>query len=1263
MKNRNLFPQFAILFIVLLLAAIPFAVARGTEKSGTYLDYAAPSKTATITNWFGLNTVLTAQLVKNTDYCIYNGREGMSECEAIIKINSNYQFDTKLLDGVTFTKIAGGGIVYDYKEEWYQEIPSSSTILYECITGYTNTTEVNKNVSKEIEEGKGLKEPAYAFPRKEVWGKCEDVKNIVTKIPVEKLGAIKSGEDYYLRISGKLKSGSGVDWVPSMYGGIKITEWAYWLTNYTDVRVITINSTITSAVNNFTLPMNGSLGLYNSDIRCRVEVVGANHNPNDTLLCYENSATDIRCVNGTDNKEMACVSASGPATNRTGGQGPINSEFLQYINFGTDVSNDWSDNGRNLISDYTVDSDAGLFGKAWRLTTGQTAYSDGAVFNPTNNLSFVFLMNISSYPPGAGDPVSPIWMSRLSGEGGNSNMIYYMGAYCAGGAPNQCIRVHLSGATDCDTPSSAFLLNKNYFVAVTIDGTGGSYKEANIWRGTADGTLEIVKTCRMGADGLFATDNTAWIFGGCNTAPCTQDRWTEGSLDEMQIYFKALNNDTVKLLFESLMLNGTSAGPKLPTAGNSPPIITNLTITPTVAYTNDALNCSANYANNEGNKGNVSITWYNGSALYSTQTILDVISGDIVSNQTLTGIQAKGEIWNCTINATVGASDLTGINSTTITISKSHSVVSYAPLNNSNFSNARPTFTYNFTSNLSSNGACSLYVSNILMASGTATTGINSTLTPSTNISDGMYQPWNIDCIADTENSTTEKFLVGIDTIAPTVTISAPMVSTSNKVFDIPFAWTSSGASTCWYSINGAATVAMATSGTDNFAISDGIVSNSNTITAACNDSVNNIGTTSVTFTAFPDFAFCNTTTLTPALNFSIWDETTVSLPVNSTIYGTFVYYFADPNLNMSYTHTATTFSNYTYCILPATAKINMSAIYIVSNSSYATRTYRNAATLTPSSTLTNINIYLLKYIDGITSYFHIVDSNSASLQNVLVLITRIIGGKQTVITSGLSDGVGMIAFILDPDGSYPLTFSKEGYTSVIQTISPAPVTYTVVLAGGGTSSFNLTDTTGAWDGIRMVILPSDVSLANGTNFNITCDVRAFKNNLVMQNLNVSFLNGTNYSTNLATTGGNIIGILVNTANNTKVSAQCSIITADNLTAGQNMIWLIYPAGYGGEFSLLVGLTDIWKFTGLGVNDFTKLLLLFLVLIGITVSITRVAGIYNPEGVIGIVLGVFTLEFAIGKWIGAPFMLISTPVFATVIITGVMLIFWRIQSS
>ena len=71
------------------------------------------------------------------------------------------------------------------------------------------------------------------------------------------------------------------------------------------------------------------------------------------------------------------------------------------------------------------------------------------------------------------------------------------------------------------------------------------------------------------------------------------------------------------------------------------PLITNITITPNPAYTNDTLNCSGTYSDIDSDKGNITITWYNGSVLYWQVTQFNKFAEEQI-NEPLTWFNKTG---------------------------------------------------------------------------------------------------------------------------------------------------------------------------------------------------------------------------------------------------------------------------------------------------------------------------------------------------------------------------------------------------------------------------------------------------------------------------------------------------------------------------------------------------------------------------------------------------------------------------------------------
>jgi hypothetical protein len=155
-----------------------------------------------------------------------------------------------------------------------------------------------------------------------------------------------------------------------------------------------------------------------------------------------------------------------------------------------------------------------------------------------------------------------------------------------------------------------------------------------------------------------------------------------GTIDEVMIYNRTLTSAEIN---ESIASSPQGAGEiwncsinatdstgaaGLPTSkaitSNSAPNISSMSLLPSPAYTDNTLNCSAVYGDPDGGKGNVSMTFYNSSASYSITTKLNVFDMQMVSQELTANIQATGEIWSCSINATDSQAEA-GLANTTIT--------------------------------------------------------------------------------------------------------------------------------------------------------------------------------------------------------------------------------------------------------------------------------------------------------------------------------------------------------------------------------------------------------------------------------------------------------------------------------------------------------------------------------------------------------------------------------------------------------------------
>jgi len=148
------------------------------------------------------------------------------------------------------------------------------------------------------------------------------------------------------------------------------------------------------------------------------------------------------------------------------------------------------------------------------------------------------------------------------------------------------------------------------------------------------------------------------LFIGARASGVTE--FFNGAIDEVRIYNRALaqaeineiytntphaNGETWNCTINATDSSGATGVPvsTIKTIGGSSfaPTITGIQIKPSPAYSTDVINCSANYNDADGDKGNVSISWYNGSTLYWQATQFNKANGEAFNEQ-LTWFSTNG---------------------------------------------------------------------------------------------------------------------------------------------------------------------------------------------------------------------------------------------------------------------------------------------------------------------------------------------------------------------------------------------------------------------------------------------------------------------------------------------------------------------------------------------------------------------------------------------------------------------------------------------
>lgn len=190
-----------------------------------------------------------------------------------------------------------------------------------------------------------------------------------------------------------------------------------------------------------------------------------------------------------------------------------------------------------------------------------------------------------------------------------------------------------------------------------------------------------------------------------------------GTIDEIQIYKRALSSAEINASFNASSYNYTSNFTNLfpdrylfrayaqDFSGNTNNTFlrsvrvdkspySNVTILPFTAYTNSILNATFHIMDDDNDKMNVSLNWWNGSVLYLGKTYENNLTNTFLSFNLSSTPQHEGEVWNASID--IYDSYMNFTNSTTITILNSppHIPILNSPTANSTTTTRKPTFTW-----------------------------------------------------------------------------------------------------------------------------------------------------------------------------------------------------------------------------------------------------------------------------------------------------------------------------------------------------------------------------------------------------------------------------------------------------------------------------------------------------------------------------------------------------------------------------------------
>ena len=392
----------------------------------------------------------------------------------------------------------------------------------------------------------------------------------------------------------------------------------------------------------------------------------------------------------------------------------------------------------------------------------------------------------------------------------------------------------------------------------------------------------------------------------------------------------------------------------------------------------------------------------------------------------------------------------------------------------------------------------------------------------------------------------------------------------------------------------------------------------------------------------------------TPFINFTAKDEAT-DLPLNFTIdIADWTYYYlgeGDIFKTYSFVNVNANISSYAFCATPnLTIQQSLEVKYSDFDGDYPLRTYKTLDAI--SNTTTNTVLYLLKSTDGQYVTFQVLSGSGSPIQNVVANASREIpqgSGNVVLIGSGLTDASGAITYFVNPDFSHTFTFdgTSLGLPKRIETITPSKTEYTVYLSEQVAPS-NLT-TYDFTRGMSYLVAPRLNYLQNGTvyEFNFT--------------LNATFWPVTRYGFTLLNGSGAVLGY--NDSTSLSLAPVLNISTAENTTIRMEYFWLVTGNYTNGTrtwgvfavddkgFGLNRFFTDFLAYSNQGVfglNDFSRTLIIFLVIFLTIGAITMLSGLYSPGAILIQLFGlVYFFDVVLGMIINP---VGAIPHFATILI-------------
>jgi hypothetical protein len=252
----------------------------------------------------------------------------------------------------------------------------------------------------------------------------------------------------------------------------------------------------------------------------------------------------------------------------------------------------------------------------------------------------------------------------------------------------------------------------------------------------------------------------------------------------------------------------------------------------------------------------------------------------------------------------------------------------------------------------------------------------------------------------------------------------------------------------------------------------------------------------------------------------------------------------------------------------------------------------------------------MLETTKGGYATFRVEDIYSNPLSSVTGKVQKTIGGSTVTVEQQTTDDSGLATFFVDPDSDYIFTFSKTGYKTYTATIRPiTSEIYTITLEEEGTTS-----APSYAIATHYLFTPTNTVLNNKTNYNFTFNLTSSYWEITSCTLTLKNASNTLASSSASyTTSKCSIQIELNTGNQTTIISEATYGINGTTTETVSVQYSVRYT-YRGTFSLWNFIQDIKVFSEAGFNDFTRMVLAFIVIFSLVAYLSsNYSSLRDPE--------------------------------------------------